>query len=106
MDGFHKAVIVTILITLLSMGIIFSLALYDISKGNIPDEQSGLVISKQPISNGKPANYTVTLSDNRVLYIAKNSALYESIVENQTYVFHCSLDVKNKMTFIQQVSEK
>lgn len=104
MDGFVKVIIFALAISLVTLGIIALIAMDNINKANIPDAERGLVVSKQVISSGIPANYTVTLSGGQVLYILNNATLYNSIPVNQTCTFACRLDFNNKMIIIQQVT--
>ena len=104
MDAFKITVVTIIIVSLAALGTIFYIAQDAINNAKIPDVQTGLVISKAPISDKPPANYTVNLSDNRALYISNNMALYDSILENQTYVFNCLIDFNNKITIIQNAT--
>ena len=102
MDAFKLTVILGIVVTIgIFAGIIF-IAQDSIDNAKIPDIERGLVVSKAPISDTRPANYTVNLSDGKTLYIQNNATLYQSIIENQSYVFTCRLDFNNKMTLIDQ----
>jgi hypothetical protein len=99
-DAFKLTIILAIVATVgVLAGIIF-ISQDAIENAKIPDIERGLVLSKSPISDTRPANYTVNLSDGKTLYIQNNATLYQSILENQTYVFTCSLDFNNKMTLI------
>jgi hypothetical protein len=104
MDVFKTTVIIVIIISLGALGTIFYITQDAISNAKIPDVQTGLVTSKFPTYDKPPANYTVNLSDNRALYILNDSALYDSILENQTYVFNCRIDFDNKMTLIETIA--
>jgi hypothetical protein len=99
-DAFKVTIIVVILLSLGVLGTVFYIAQDAINNVKIPDVQTGLVISKAPISDKLPANYTVNISDNRALYISNNMALYDSILVNQTYAFNCRIDFSNKITLI------
>jgi hypothetical protein len=99
-DAFKLTIILAIVATVgVLAGIIF-ISQDAIENAKIPDIERGLVLSKSPISDTRPANYTINLSDGKTLYIQNNATLYQSILENQTYVFTCSLDFNNKMTLI------
>lgn len=104
MDAFKTTVIIIIIVSLGALGTIFYITQDAIINAKIPDVQTGLVISKNPIFDKPPANYTVNLSDNRALYISNNVALYDSIIENQTYVFICRIDFNNKITIIENAT--
>jgi hypothetical protein len=100
MDEFKIVVIVAILFSLVTLGTVIFIAQDAINNAKIPDIERGLVISKAPVSDSHPANYTVNLSENRALYVLNNNALYESIQKNQSYLFECRIDFNNKMTII------
>ena len=100
MDAFKVTIIVVLLLSLGVLGTIFYIAQDAINNNKIPDVQTGLVISKTPISDKPFANYTVNISDNRALYISDNTTLYDYILVNQTYVFNCRIDFNNKITLI------
>ena len=100
MDAFKLTIILT---TIISVGILAGIMFITqdmINNAKIPDVERGLVTSKAPVSDGYPANFTVNLSDGKTLYIQNNASLYQSILENQTYVFTCRIDFNNKMTLI------
>ncbi len=104
MDEFKIVVIVTILISLAVLGGTIYFLQDAISNANIPEVTRGLVVSKAPVSDNHPANYTISLSDNQVLYILNNPSLYQHILENQSYVFDGRIDFNNKMTIIENAT--
>ena len=104
MDAFTKTVILTTILTITVFGAIIFMAIGNLDK--IPSIETGTVLSKQTFPDATQANYTITLSDQRTLYILNDSLLYSSLQENQTYVFTCHLDFNRKMTFIDEASEK
>jgi hypothetical protein len=100
MDKFKLVIIIAMLVSLAMLGAIVFISQDAINNAKIPDVERGIVISKAPVLDSHPANYTVNLSENRALYILNNPALYQSIQENQTYLFQCRIDFNNKMTII------
>ena len=104
MDAFKTTVIIAIIVSLGALGTIFYITQDAMSNAKIPDVQTGLVISKAPVADKPQANYAVTLSDNRQLYISNNMTLYNGILENQTYVFSCRIDFNNKITLIENAT--
>ncbi|MCL4410156.1 MAG: hypothetical protein M1356_07590 [Gammaproteobacteria bacterium] len=100
MDAFKLTVILTLVVAAGILGALFFITQDSIDNAKIPDVERGLVTSKAPVSDNHPADYTVNLSDGKILYIQSNSTLYQSILENQTYVFTCRIDFNNKMTLI------
>jgi hypothetical protein len=100
MDKLKAVVIVAILVLLATSGAIFFIGQDAINNAKIPDVERGTVLSKAPLSDSNPTNYTVTLSENRVLYIVNNPSLYQSIQVNQTYTFECRIDFNHKMTVV------
>jgi hypothetical protein len=104
MDKLKLVTVVAVLSMLVTLGAIVFIAQDAINGAKIPDAQRGMVISKAPVTDNQPANYTVTLPENKLLYIVNNPALYESIVANKTYLFDCRIDLANKMTIIESAS--
>jgi hypothetical protein len=103
MDAFKTTIIIAIIVSLCALGTIFYITQDAINNAKIPDVETGQVISKAPVSDNPLASYTVTLSDNRQLYISNNMTLYNTILENKTYVFNCYIDFNNKITLIENV---
>jgi hypothetical protein len=104
LDAFTKAVILTTILTIAVFGAIIFIAIDNLDK--IPSIETGALLSKQTFPDATQADYTITLSDQRTLYILNDSLLYSSLQENQTYVFTCHLDFNRKMAFIVDASEK
>ena len=104
MDEFKIVVVVAILVSLATLGTIIYISEDAINNSKAPDIERGRVVSKSVISNKPSANYSVTLSDDKTLYIQNNSVLYDSILENQTYVFDCRINYNDKMLLIESVN--
>ena len=106
MDEFKIVIIVAILVSLATLGTIIYISEDAINNAKIPDITRGIVTSKTVITDKPSANYSITLSDGRTLYIQNKSALYESIIvnENQTYTFDCRIDYNNNMVLIDIVN--
>jgi hypothetical protein len=96
MDAFAKAVVLTALLMVAVLGVIIVVGM--ISEDSIPDEQLGIVFSKQVISESN-STYTVKLYSGQVFYVL-NSTLYDSIIENQTYVFSNHINFHSHMTIV------
>ncbi len=64
--------------------------------------KAGLVVSKENTGKGV-ADYTVSLSNGRNLYIANNATLYNLIGENQSYLFDCYKDYQNNIYIINSI---
>jgi hypothetical protein len=99
-DAFKLTIIFTVLVSVGILAGIMLIAQDMIYNAKIPDVERGLVSSKAPVSDSHPANFTVTLSDGKTLYVQNNATLYQNILENQTYIFTCRIDFNNKMTLI------
>jgi hypothetical protein len=99
-DAFKLTIIFTVVVSVGILAGIMLIAQDMINNAKIPDVERGLVFSKAPVSDSRPANFTVNLSDGKTLYIQNNATLYQSILENQTYIFTCRIDFNNKMTLI------
>jgi hypothetical protein len=127
MDALTKVVVVTIIATLVTLGVVVVLTVNSINQANIPDNERGTLISKQAFSGAK-ADYSVTVKFDygqtiRTLYLKNDTsqfnyiagtnttifqddaAFYQALIENKTYVFEGFLDFNNKMIFFQTVTE-
>ena len=100
-DAFKLTIIFTVVISIGILAGIMFIAQDMINDAKIPDVERGLISSKAAISDSHLANFTVNLSDGKTLYIQNNATLYQSILENQTYVITCRIDFNNKMTMIE-----
>ena len=105
MDKFRLVIVIAMLVSLATLGAIVFIAQDAINNAKIPDVERGVVISKAPVLDNHQANYIVILSENRALYIINNPALYQSLVENQTYLFECRIDLNNKITIIDSATQ-
>lgn len=105
MDEF-KIVIIAAILTLATLVTIIYISEDAINNAKIPDITRGIVTSKNIVTDKPLANYSITLSDGRILYIQNKSALYDSIIinENQTYIFDCRIDYNNNMVLIDSVN--
>lgn len=103
MDAFKVSVAVAILLSWIALGFISYVASDAIQDAKIPDAEYGIVVSKGLIENGEIGYYTVTLENNKILYILNNSTLYDGIKENTSYLFTCRIDYLKHMTIIDNV---
>jgi hypothetical protein len=71
----------------------------------IPSAETGTILTKQLYTDPSIANYTVTLTDQRIFYIQNNATLYANLQENQTYTFICHINYHQKMAFIDNLTE-
>lgn len=101
MDTFKITIAVAILSSLAILGAMFFITQNAIDNSKIPEVQKGLVVSKDAITDGHTANYSISLEGGKTLYILDNPALYDSILVNQTYQFDCWKDFKQKITIIE-----
>jgi hypothetical protein len=99
-DAFKLTIILTTIVSVGVLAGIMFIAQGMINNAKIPDVERGVVTSKAPVLDSYPANFTVNISDGKTLYIQNNATLYQSILENQTYIFTCRIDFNNKMTLI------
>lgn len=108
MDAFKTVVVVTMLIAVVAVGFIAVVANDAIEGAKIPDQEYGTVSSKAPVSDGQPADFTVTLEGGKVLYIQTrdNATLYGSLKENVSYLFTCRIDYQNHITLILSALEQ
>jgi sugar lactone lactonase YvrE len=99
-DAFKTSVLAMLLVFIAAFGFI-AYVIGDAIEGiKIPGEEYGIVISKGPVTDGRPANYTVGLENGKQLYITSNTTAYETLEINQSYLFSCRIDVRNRMTII------
>jgi hypothetical protein len=103
-DAFKVTILLAIILSLSALGVIVSVAEYSISNATIPDFERGLVTSKAPVTDKPSVSYAVALSDGRTLYIRNDTVLYDSIMENHTYLFDCRIDHNNNMLLIKSVN--
>ena len=96
MDAFTKTVVATTLLMFVVLGAIVALGLSNANR--IPDVQSGVVQTKTVVSASN-STYTVQLTDGQVFYVL-NTALYDSLMVNQTYVFTNHIDAYKHMTIV------
>ena len=102
MDTFKTVVAVTLIIAAVTVGFIAAVANDAIEGSKIPDQEYGVIQSKAAVTDGKPADYIVTLESGKVLYIQTqdNASVYGILKENVSYLFNCRIDYKNHMTLI------
>jgi hypothetical protein len=99
-DGFKTVVLTTLLVSIAAIGFIAYVIGDVIENAKIPDQQYGTVSAMDPVTDGHPAKYIVTLEDDRQLYITTNTTTYETIELNKAYLFSCRIDAKNHMIII------
>jgi hypothetical protein len=104
MYTFAKAILLTVVLSIGTLGIIVALLVNDVNQASIPDIEQGTVLSKQALTN--QTDYVINLQDGKSLYIQGNATLYGSIQENQTYVFDCRIDFNNHITIIDSATLK
>lgn len=105
MDAFKVSVAVAILLSLITLGFISYVASDAIQGAKIPDAEYGIVVSKGVIENDDIGYYTVSLENNKILYILNNSTLYNKIQVNQSYLFECRINFNNKMIIIDKATQ-
>ena len=105
MDAFEKVIVVSILVSLVALGFIAYVASDAIQGAKIPHQEYGIVTWKGPVTDGHLANYMVSISTGKTLYILSNSTLYAGIQENLGYLFIGHIDYTNQMTLIDSISQ-
>ena len=105
LDNFKVAVVVAIVLSLAAIGFIGWVAYDAIRYSKTPDQQYGMVASKSSVSDNPAANYMVSLSSGKTLYIQNNATLYDSLQVNQSYLFDCRIDFNNKITLIDKATQ-
>ena len=97
MDAVKKAVIATVFLIIIIFGLIIQLGVSNLTF--IPNDERGTIQSKTTLTDAE-ANYMLTLTDGKTLFILNNADLFLSLQENQTYAFSGHLDFYKKMTFV------
>jgi hypothetical protein len=103
-DAFKLTILATVMISLIMLGFIVFVAHDAISNSTIPDVERGVVVSKAVVTDKPIAKYAVFLSDGIELYIRNDEELFNSIIENYTYVFDCKIDFNNHMLMMESVN--
>ena len=96
MDVFKGIIAVAAVLSLVFLGVIFTISINAIDNSTIPDIEYGQVTSKAPVTNIPNIKYQIDLADGKVLYVATNQTLYDTVNINMTYVFSCRIDYTNQ----------
>jgi hypothetical protein len=99
MDTFAKVVLLTAVIMVAVLGAIVVLGF--LNADNIPDSQTGIVYSKDAVSDGN-GTYMVKLYDGQVFYVL-NGTLYDAIILNQTYTFTNHINFYEHRTIVDSI---
>ena len=107
MDAFKIVVVLAIIASLAVVGFIGAVSSDAILGVKIPDEEFGVVLLKAPVSDAHPADYMVTLTNGKTLYIQteNNATLYGSLRENVSYLFSCRIDYLNQMRLVDSANQ-
>jgi len=105
-DAFKQVIVLAMVTSLAAMCFITFVAVDAIQGAKIPDEESGVVVSKSPVTDGRAADYVISLNSGKVLYIQGNSTLYAELTVGSKYVFTCRIDFLNNMILIGSVKLK
>jgi hypothetical protein len=100
MDPFKKVFIVGLVVSLVALGFVAYIALNAIAIGNIPDSESGTITAKGPVTDGRGADYFISLDNGKMLYIESNSTLYNELAINSSYSFSCRIVYLQNMIVI------
>jgi hypothetical protein len=98
-------VVVSIVVSLASIGFIGLVAYDALQNAKIPDQEYATVTSKSAVSDKQFAEYVVTVSNGKTLYIQNNATLYNYLQINQTYLFDCRIDFNNQMLLIDRATQ-
>jgi hypothetical protein len=104
LDAFKVTILGAVLVSLIALGVIVYVAQDAITNSTAPDEETGYVTSKAQVTDSSSANYSISLSDGKTLYIQNDNVLYDSILVNQTFTFDCRIDFNHRMSLIQSVN--
>jgi hypothetical protein len=106
LDAFKRIIVYSIVVSLISLGFIAYVMRDAIEGAKIPDAQSGVIVSKDLVTDGHAANYSITLQSGKVLYIVNNSTLYDELTVGSNYVFTCRIDFLDGMRIIDSAQLK
>jgi hypothetical protein len=95
LDAFKTILATAITLALVFLGIIFAISVSAINNAAIPDVEYGQVTAKAPVTDITNIKYKIDLADGKMLYVATNQTLYETLQINKTYVFTCLIDIPN-----------
>jgi hypothetical protein len=104
LDAFKVTILGAVVVSLIALGVIVYVAQDAITNSTAPDEETGYVTAKTPVTDIPAVTYSVSLSDGKTLYIQNDNVLYDSILVNQTFTFDCRIDFTNHRFLIQSVN--
>jgi hypothetical protein len=105
LDAFKRIILLSMLASLIALGFVVYVATDAIQGAKIPDQEYGIVISKAPVTNGHAADYVVTISTGKTLYIPTNQTIYDYLQENVSYLFDCRIDLIGDMVIVDSVTQ-
>jgi hypothetical protein len=97
LDAFKTIIVVSVVLSLVFLGVVVAISVNTINTATIPDIEYGLVTAKAPVADSHNANYTINLATGKTLYVQSNQTLYNTLEMNKTYVFNCRIDLPNGM---------
>jgi len=93
--------VLAIVIAVILLGVIFLIAQNNLT--DIPSTERGTIVSKTVINeNGS----VIGLSDGKTLHILNNTPLYQSLQQNQSFIFNCRFNYNTKMTVIENIQNE
>jgi hypothetical protein len=105
LDAFKRIILLSVLASLIALGFIAYVATDAIQGVKIPDQEYGIVTSKGPVTDGHAADYVVTISTGKTLYIQTNQTMYDYLQKNSSYLFDCRIDLIGDMIIIDSASQ-
>jgi len=95
-DAFTLTVVFAIVISVITGGLIVIITQNNLAI--IPSVERGTIVSKNVITSN---DSMIELSGGKALLILNYTPLYQSLRENQSYVFNCLYNYNTKITIIQ-----
>jgi hypothetical protein len=100
-DVFTLTFVFAIVIAVISGGIVILIAQNNLT--DIPLTERGTIVSKTVINTN---DSVIGLSNGRILHILNNPPLYQSLQQNQSYIFNCRFNYNTKIIVIEDAKNE
>ena len=98
-DAFISTIVLALIISVLTGAFVYLIVQNNLNA--IPSVERGVVASKSTVNANDD---TIKLSNGKTLHILNNATLYNSLVENQKYIFDCLYNYHTKITTVQSAT--
>lgn len=103
MDAFKMVIVMSIILSLATLGFIMVIANYAIATNNIPNIEYGIVASKESV-NRNSTNFMIVLVSGKTIY-TYNATLYDGIQVGLSYIFTGYIDYNNQIIVADDVEQ-